>query len=581
MTKKKKIIFGVVIIVLGIGGYFGYKAIASKDSNKISYTSSAIEKGTIVVSVSGTGQVLSLDEMDIKSGASGDITYLGMENGKAVSKGALLAKIDTSDAERAVRDAQTNLETARLELDNLSEPVDELTLFQSENSLQQAKDSQQTAQDNLKKAYDDGFNNVSDIFLNLPGVMSGLSDILFSYNFNSGQWNIDYYNDVIRSYDFEADIYRTDTFNKYQIARKAYDQNFQDYKLTNRSSSEQAIEALIDETYQTTKNIAEAVKSANDLIQFYQDKVIGANKSPQALSATHLSGLSGYVSKTNSYLSTLLSSQQSIKNYENAIVNAENSIKEKTLSLEKVKAGPDELTMRAKKIAIQQKEEALLTAQQNLVDCSVYAPFSGVIAQVNVKKGDAVSSGTALASIITKQKVAEVSLNEVDASRVKKGQKATLIFDAIDGLSITGNVIEIDSLGTVSQGVVTYNVKISLDTQDERVKTGMSVSASIVVDIKQDVIIAPNSAIKTQNDTNYVEIMNASSTIPVQQEVVIGIADESFTEIISGLSVGEKVVTKTIDSSVKSNAQTATGNILNVGGGNRNAGQMGGGFRGN
>ncbi|MCX6741532.1 MAG: hypothetical protein NTY61_04000, partial [Candidatus Parcubacteria bacterium] len=91
-----------------------------------------------------------------------------------------------------------------------------------------------------------------------------------------------------------------------------------------------------------------------------------------------------------------------------------------------------------------------------------------------------------------------------------------------------------------------------------------------VTDVKQDILIVPNAAIKTQNDTNYVEVIDASSTVPVQQEVVIGMADDSFTEIVSGLSVGEKVVTKTIDSSVKSTTQTAT---------IRNIGSVGGGFR--
>ena len=48
-------------------------------------------------------------------------------------------------------------------------------------------------------------------------------------------------------------------------------------------------------------------------------------------------------------------------------------------------------------------------------------------------------------------------------------------------------VAEIDTIGTVSQGVVTYNVKIGLDTQDERVKSGMSVSAVIVLNVRPDV----------------------------------------------------------------------------------------------
>lgn len=576
MIKNKKIIFGIVIIVLGVGGYFGYKAVKGS-GNVTKYVLAPVEKGTIVVSVAGTGQVLSLDQVDIKSKVSGDITFSGIEDGKTVQKGALLIKIDTADAERAVRDAKTNLETANLELDSLLEPVDELTLFQSENSLQQAKDSQQTAQDNLKKSYEDGLNNVSDIFLNLPGVMSGLSDILFSHNFASSQWNIDYYNDVIRTYDFEADIYRTDAYDKYQIARKAYDQNFKDYKSTSRSSDEKTVENLINETYQTTKDIAEAVKSANNLIQFYQDKVIGANKSPQSLSATHLSSLSGYVSKTNSYLSTLLSIQQSIKSDGDAIVNAENSIKEKTLSLEKVKAGPDELSVRAKKIAIQQKEEAISTAQQNLADYSVTAPFSGIITNVSVGKGDTVSSGAVLASLITKQKIVEISLNEVDASKVKVGQKAILTFDAVDGLSITGLVYDVSSLGTVSQGVVNYTVKISLDTQDDRIKPSMSVSASIIVDAKQDVLMVSNYAIKSSGNSSYVETLaNASSTNPIQQLVEIGLNNDTVTEIISGLKEGDQVITRTI-SPTTAQTQTQGQSLFQIPGGNRAGGNRVGG----
>ncbi len=552
MTKKKKIIFGAIIIVLGIGGYFGYKTMASKDSNKISYTSSVVEKGAIIVSVSGTGQVLSLDEVDIKSGASGDITFSGMENGQTVLKGALLAKIDATSLEEQISDAETALDQAQLALDKMNG----ITTLQG--ILRGVKEK---VNDSLTKSYDDGFNNVSDVFLNLPNIMSGLSDILFSYNFASSQQNIDYYNDVIRSYDYEADIYRTDAYNKYQIARKAYDQNLKDYKLTSRSSDEQTIENLITETYQTTKSISDAVKSANNLIQFYQDKVMGANKIPQTLSTTQLSTLSGYTSKTNSYLSSLFSSSDSIKTNKETLIETDFDIKDQEAKVTAAKKSLNDL-------------------QKNLADYSVYAPFSGVIATTNIKKGDSVSSGAVLASLITKQKIAEISLNEVDASKVKVGQKVTLSFDAIDDLSITGSVIEIDSLGTVSQGVVSYNAKIGMDTQDERVKTGMSVSASIVTDVKQNVLIAPNSAIKTQNNTNYVEVIDASSTIPVQQEVVIGIADDSFTEIISGLSVGEKVVTKTVNSSTKSTTQTATGSILNVGGGTtRNAGSVGGGFR--
>ena len=72
--------------------------------------------------------------------------------------------------------------------------------------------------------------------------------------------------------------------------------------------------------------------------------------------------------------------------------------------------------------------------------------------------------------------VAEVTLNEVDAAKVTVGQAATLTFDAISGLSLAGKVVEIDPVGTVSQGVVNYNVQVSFNDTTNQVKPGMSTS---------------------------------------------------------------------------------------------------------
>ena len=150
----------------------------------------------------------------------------------------------------------------------------------------------------------------------------------------------------------------------------------------------------------------------------------------------------------------------------------------------------------------------------------------------------------------------------MDAAKIKIDQLVTLTFDAIDGLSITGKVSEVDLVGTVTSGVVTYNVKIGFDTQDERVKSGMSVSASIVTELKPDVLVVPNGAVKTRGETRYVEIFEAklpaaaetsqgasSSVLPSQQEVVTGLNDDLNTEIVSGLKAGDLVVSRTINPS--------------------------------
>ena len=162
-----------------------------------------------------------------------------------------------------------------------------------------------------------------------------------------------------------------------------------------------------------------------------------------------------------------------------------------------------------------------------------------------------------------------VQVSEVDVTKIAVGQKASLSFDAIDGLSLTGKVEQIDAAGTVSSGVVNYNVTVGFDTSDARIKPGMSVTADITTAVDQDVITVPNSALKSQGSSHYVQIMKNGA--PVQQSVNIGIANDTDTEITSGLNVGDTIVVQTINPNASSSSSGSGG--FNLGGG-------GGAFRG-
>ncbi len=164
---------------------------------------------------------------------------------------------------------------------------------------------------------------------------------------------------------------------------------------------------------------------------------------------------------------------------------------------------------------------------------------------------------------------ATVQVSEVDVTKIAVGQKASLSFDAIDGLSLTGKVKQIDAAGTVSSGVVNYNVTVGFDTSDARIKPGMSVTADITTAVHQDVITVPNSALKSQGSSHYVQIMKNGA--PVQQSVNIGIANDTDTEITSGLNVGDTIVVQTINPNASSSSSGSGG--FNLGGG-------GGAFRG-
>ncbi|HPN96900.1 MAG TPA: efflux RND transporter periplasmic adaptor subunit [Candidatus Moranbacteria bacterium] len=199
----------------------------------------------------------------------------------------------------------------------------------------------------------------------------------------------------------------------------------------------------------------------------------------------------------------------------------------------------------------------------NYTERNVTSPINGTVNEVNIKNGDdlsKLSSGSSrevpiiIGDLSTMK--AQVQINEVDIANVIIGQEATLTFSAIDGLTATGKVEQMDSLGTLSSGVVTYNVTISFDSLDSRIKPEMSVSADIITAVKQNAIVVPNSAIKTQNGKNYVEILNNGNAVPNQATVQTGASNNTSTEIISGVNVGDKVVTQTKNSASASSTSS-------------------------
>jgi len=342
------------------------------------------------------------------------------------------------------------------------------------------------------------------------------------------------------------------------------------------------LEALLVDTYETAKLVSDAVKNTDNLLSFVHDRL--AVNTDYILPATLISqqsSIQGYTSSVNGNLSSLLSIKSSIK-------NDKYTITEKTGSLDELKAGGSSLDLESTQLSVTQRRNALYDAQRTLAECSVRAPFDGVVAALNVQKGDAASSGAAVATVITTQSLVDIPLNEVDIAKVKSGDKATLTFDAIDGLSITGVVAAMDGIGTVSQGVVTYNVTIVFDTQDERVKPGMSVSATIITDIKQDVLTISSSAIKTQGSMSYVEMLNqelssdqvqAGESVPStgalrQQTVEVGLSDDTSTEIVSGLSEGDQVIVRTVTSSKSKTTSNSQSTSSLLGGTTRGSGMM-------
>jgi len=610
--RKHKVVAFLLMVGLLTSGYFIYRG-TQADSAFTSYKTAAVARGSVSIIVSGSGQVGTSDQLTLKPQVSGDLTFVGAEKGASVSSGMLLFQINASDASRDVRNAQTSLETAQLELAQLLAPADQRDIEKAQQAISTAEDdlkklkrTQETdsqdaastkmkSQENLDASYESAFNTMSDTFLNLPDIITTLHDVLYDTSLaesekqlTNGSENIAALRNSIASADYAA-LAKFDSFSQiaetsYDDARAKYDVNFDHYKVTSRYSSQDSISLLLDEVIETTRSISEAAKNAINMYDYWSDyrSQKGWNTYNEAVSLR--STLSSTLGTVNGQLTKLLSSQSGIRSDTESIQSAEQSLANMVIdqplalaaaerkvqdakdALTDLQAPPDDLTVRSKKIQIQQAEQNLLSARQKLSDYSIYAQFEGVIADVGVTRGESVSSGTELATLITKQKIATITLNEVDISKVRVGQKATITFDAIDNLSVTGEVADVDTLSTTSQGVVTYDATVVFDVQDERVRPGMSVSVDIITDRTSGVLTVPNAAIKSQGASSYVEVMQPDGIVQ-RQTVLTGLAGDTTTEVTDGLSEGDMVVTQTIAPASGQAAPQSTSSILPSGGG--------------
>jgi hypothetical protein len=173
-----------------------------------------------------------------------------------------------------------------------------------------------------------------------------------------------------------------------------------------------------------------------------------------------------------------------------------------------------------------------------------------------------------------------VALSESDISKVKLGHSATVTLDALTGVQLGAHVSAISTVGTTSNGVVSYNATLTLDQTNSKVKPGMSASASIIVAQAQGVNV-PNSAVTGTGSIATVTLMKDGKK--TQQQVAVGLRGNTRTQIVSGLSPGDQLAVTTILPPLTSGTSTtsSTGSGTLGGTGVRPGGGFpGGGFGG-
>jgi len=192
--------------------------------------------------------------------------------------------------------------------------------------------------------------------------------------------------------------------------------------------------------------------------------------------------------------------------------------------------------------------------KQALLKTEIIAPFDGEVVDVNLHEGDMITQRYAATGLPIDTYVLKLAdrrvvrmvgiVDEIDVVKVSKGQKAIVLVDAVPGKAFDGEVQFISPYGTLETGIATYKVEIALDPKDAQYLTGgLTATAEILIDVHRDVLLIPNSALHIQGNESWVYIIKEDKTGQAEQrQVKVGLQSSAQTEILSGLSEGEKVL---------------------------------------
>lgn len=551
----KKTSIGIALVLCGWGVYHFFFAAAAPI---VTYQYATVKRGSISSTVSATGQVTPNSQVDLKPKVNANVVGVNVRAGDRVKMGQVLFRLDATDAYKQVRDAKTSLASANIALEKLRNPksIDVMTVENSIKAEEQNKKDQDTK---VATAYRNLLNSGIQAVPDVAYTSETAPTISGSYSKGvEGQLKITVYQGGPTGYSFSLSGLVTGTGNVSTVSAQP-----------------------LGDTGLYIKWAATS-PSTNWVINI-------PNKEA-----------SSYLTNYNTY-------QNAVTDRDSANAESDRTLVSLKQKLADLTPGDDNLDVQSALLTVQQRENALADAQQTLSNYTLTAPFDGVMASVSVDIGSSAvmassNSSSALGTIVTDKKLAQIVLNESDVVKVHLGQLAKVSFDAVDGLTVDGTVVEINTLGTVTSGVVTYKVKVAFSADDPRVLPNMSVSVDIISDTKDDVLYVPNQAVKRDTTGYYVEqdasaqpalksasstrrFMNASTTQPgrvfasstasstfgryvgasstrrtrstttvtntntgtvtlKRVPVVIGLQTDTQTEIVSGLQEGDQVVTK-------------------------------------
>ncbi|MEI8149535.1 MAG: HlyD family efflux transporter periplasmic adaptor subunit [Actinomycetes bacterium] len=555
MFKKRNLIINAILLVVVIvAGYFGYKTINPTVATTTLRTAIA-SIGNVSTTVSASGSVQSTSDIGLTFKSTGIVTAINVKVGDSVSKGKVLATIDDTQAKIALLQAQSAVKSAEISVIQSGNSKDSAAL-----TLQQAQDALTTLTsgptDATKKSQAQALLNAQNSVTSANLAVANAQQALLDQESTTAA--------NLVNYDRVIDL---DWYTMYNACGNKLDTNCTLY--TTNATIRNAVAAWQDAQTAKVNGIAKDAAAEKTA----QQNIDTAIRNQTAAKAA-LDSLMASQSETNAGPTST-----SLQAAKLAVANAQNNVK--VVDLQGQQA-----------LATQTNAQAsLLIAQQNFDGTKIVAPASGTIAAIasivgmNPGSTSAGSSGVNGFIILTNLNSLQIkaSVAEADIASLVVGQAANITFDAVSRSRATGTVLSIAPLNNASSGsgsVQSYTVLFGLDQTPDGVKPGMTAQVSVTTAQVQGVLSVPATALTQRGPFYTVTLKPAKPTDQGKQvRVTVGLQGDSRVEIKSGIKAGAEVVLRTTTSS--SSTGFPAGGIPGAGfGGGAAAVPGGGGGRG-
>ena len=220
----------------------------------------------------------------------------------------------------------------------------------------------------------------------------------------------------------------------------------------------------------------------------------------------------------------------------------------------------DAASVAAAKTQIDQAAAALALAETNLHYTKIVSPVDGVVISRNVDVGQTVAASFqtptlfVIAADLTKMQI-DTSVDEADISGIKPGQDVEFSVDAYPDETFRGTVSQVRNAAVTVQNVVTYDVVVTVDNKDLKLKPGMTAEVSIITAVARGVLRIPDAALRFRPCENGRPLPGGPGPAvwvlengkPVRVPVTVGISDGTYSELLSGdLKEGQPVITESL-----------------------------------